>query len=92
MALLSCIRSAAFDTLDHDLLLTLLKETIGIDGNVLKWFTSYLTNRSQRITIDSIKSAIHLLLYGVPQGSVLGPILFCMYILYIGNIVLKHGF
>jgi hypothetical protein len=84
--------SAAFDTLDHDLLLTLLKETIGIDGNVLKWFTSYLTNRSQQITIDSIKSAIHLLLYGVPQGSVLGPILFCIYILHIGNIVRRHGF
>jgi len=84
--------SAAFDTLDHQHLTTFLQELIGIDGTALKWFISYLTNRTQRVTINGIKSALHYLLFGVPQGSVLGPILFCIYIMHIGKIIRKHGF
>jgi hypothetical protein len=84
--------SAAFDTLDHSHLSFFLRDLLGVDDVALQWFTSYLTNRSQRVTIEGLKSAIHYLLYGVPQGSVLGPILFCIYILSIGNIIRKHGF
>ena len=83
--------SAAFDTLDHNLLLAILNH-IGIDGHALKWFASYLTNRTQTVTMEGIKSAIHQLLYAVSQGSVLSHILFCIYILNIGSIVSKFGF
>ena len=54
--------------------------------------SSYHSSRTQWVTTDGIKSAIHHLLYGVPQSVVLGPILFCIYILHIGKIIRKHGF
>ena len=82
---------AAFDTLDHGILLQLLEESIGISGIALAWFKSYLTGRSQSVFIDGIMSAMIFLLFGVPQGSVLGPLLFCIYILTLGKIIRKHG-
>ena len=84
--------SAAFDTIDHTILLKLLTDILGVDGTALDWFRSYLTGRSQQVVINLVKSALHILLYGVPQGSVLGPILFCIYILAVGHIIRKHGF
>ena len=68
--------SAAFDTLDPDKLLLILKEEIGIDGIALQWFRSFLTGRTQRVKINGKYSESKRIYYGVPQGSVLGPILF----------------
>ena len=71
--------TAAFDTIDHDILLKRLEKTYGIKDTALKWFTSYVSNRSQTVLVDGILSNPATLSYGVPQGSVLGPILFTMY-------------
>ena len=68
--------SAAFDTIDHDLLLSRLTEWFGINGVVLQWVRSYLTSRSQLVKVNSVLSTPQLSLCGVPQGSVLGPLLF----------------
>lgn len=67
--------SAAFDTLDHDILLGRLENSLGLSGAALQWMNSYLRGRSQTIIIDGVKSHSADLQYGVPQGSVLGPIL-----------------
>ena len=72
--------SAAFDTVDHAKLLDILKNEIGIDGTALKWFESFLIGRTQTVKIGDEYSEILELLYGVAQGSVLGPPLFKIYI------------
>jgi hypothetical protein len=82
--------SAAFDTIDHKILLKRLSERCGIKGTALKWFTSYLTNRSQSVVIGSSHSKRKSLKYGVPQGSVLGPILFTIYTLPLGDIMKEN--
>ena len=71
--------SAAFDTIDHSILLQRLEITFGVSGIALEWFKSYLSNRHQAVVIRGKKSSDHLLKYGVPQGSVLGPVLFTLY-------------
>ena len=65
----------AFDTVDHDILLRKL-EKYGIRGSTLKLFESYLKNRYQFVKLGEAKSIISLIEFGVPQGSILGPILF----------------
>ena len=75
--------SAAFDTVNHKRLLNTL-HAIGITGKALGWFTSYLQNRSQTITISGKQSRSRQLECGVPQGSVLGPILFNVYTAALG--------
>ena len=70
--------SKAFDTLDHSILLTKLKY-YGIQDNELMWFSSYLTNRQQYVELDGISSDLKPLFTGVPQGSILGPQLFLIY-------------
>ena len=71
--------SAAFDTVDQNKLLKILQFEIGIKGSALSWFKSYLLNRTQKVRIGNVYSNEQVLDYGVPQGSVLGPILFNIY-------------
>jgi hypothetical protein len=82
--------SAAFDTIDHDFLLQRMS-TIGIGGSVLQWFKSYLAERTQSVCIDGVKSKKFSIKYGVPQGSVLGPLLFSVYILPLGDIIRRYN-
>ena len=70
--------SAAFDTIDHKILLARLENLYGISGTALSWFESYLTGRTQLVTIDNNSSKPFILCFGVPQGSVLGPVLFIL--------------
>ena len=83
--------SAAFDTIDHQKLLDLLDYSFGIRGGALRWFKSYLQDRTQTVQIGSSTSEPVTLKYGVPQGSVLEPILFTMYTTPLGNIIRNHN-
>ena len=83
--------SAAFDTLDHDILINRLAVTFGCSGLVLSWFKSYLSERTQSVTIDGSVSSRLALGFGVPQGSVLGPLLFTMYIYPLGHVIRPSG-
>ena len=71
--------SKAFDTVDHSILLEKL-QWYGIRGIPLAWFTDYLANRKQCVTYSGIKSSVSSITCGVPQGSILGPLLFLVYI------------
>jgi len=71
--------SVAFDTIDHSILLHRLSSWFGFDGTVITWHTSYLPSRSFVVFINSISSAQSPLRQGVPQGSVLGSLLFILY-------------
>ena len=73
--------SAAFDTIDHDNLFYILEKYVGIGGSALRLSWSYFSDRTQRVQIDGIMSDFASLLCGVPQGSVLGPMKFCLYLL-----------
>ncbi len=83
--------SAAFDTIDHQILIQRLNNLIGIKGTALKWFKSYLSDRSHFVYVNGESSPYTKVSYGVPQGSVLGPILFILYMLPLGNIIRKHN-
>ena len=84
--------SAAFDTVNHHLLLIKLSKKFGLSGTVLNWFKSYLGNRSFEVKIHHSKSSRCYLSIGVPQGSILGPILFILYTKELEYIARKHGF
>ena len=83
--------SAAFDTVDHQILLDRMSERFGIKGNALAWFASYLGDRTQFVSIDGRSSNPSKLICGVPQGSVLGPLLYLLYTSPLGDIMRKHN-
>ena len=82
--------SAAFDTVSHDVLLDRLHNDVGLRGNALNWFYSYLSQRSQRVSILGTLSNYFDLDCGVPQGSCLGPLLFVVYASKPFTIIKKH--
>ena len=90
VALILLDLSAAFDTVDHEILTTRLRTDFGLTSQVLKWIVSYLTNRSFSVNIRKEHSNRQWLNYGVPQGSLLGPILFILYTKDITKIANKH--
>ena len=82
--------SAAFDTIDHLTLISHLSSWYGISGTALDWFTSYLSNRCQQVKIhDYISEAVYIS-FGVPQGSVLGLILFNLYTATLSHAIAEH--
>ncbi len=82
---------AAFDTIDHNILLNRFENFVGISGSALAWFKSYFFDRHQFVAVNEEISYRSQEQYGVPQGSVLGPLLFTLYVLPLGNIIKKHG-
>ena len=83
--------SAAFGTIDHDTLFVILDKYIGITGSALQLLKSYFSDRSQRVLIDDVMSGVANIVCGVPQGSVLDPLKFCLYLLSFGAILKYHG-
>ena len=71
--------SVAFDTVDQAILLKRLDVSFGIRCNALNWFASYLSGKSQQVSVHGILASSFYLDFGVPQGSVLGPVLFLLY-------------
>ena len=82
--------SAAFDTINHQILLERLKSDFGIDGLAFSWLQSYLSNRTQYVKLGNHSSSPVEPLAGVPQGSVMGPLLFTTYTSPLSNTI--HGF
>ena len=82
--------SAAFDTIDHEILIARLN-SFGISSTALNWFASYLTERSQQVKIGESSSNDISLTCGVPQGSILGPLLYSIYTQPLSKCIDQHG-
>ena len=83
--------SAAFDTVDHQILLNRMSTDYGVGGTCQSWFASYLHHRQQSVVVGENTSDPAVCRFGVPQGSVLGPTLFSMYTSPINELVERHG-
>ena len=82
--------SAALDTIDHSTLRSCLLDWFGVGGSAIKWFSCYLTEHFQSVKIGSTLSDLQKLLFGVPHGSVLGPLLFSLYTSPLSTLFGKH--
>jgi hypothetical protein len=82
---------AAFDTIEHDILLERLRTVFGITGVALRWVETYLRERKQYVMAGGERSASLHCEYGVPQGSVLGPFLFSVYVSPIADVIQSYG-
>ncbi len=83
--------SAALHTIHHKIVFKRMGKRCGIKGNVLKFFKSYLTDCKQKVIINDNESTNRKLKYGVPQGSVLGTIMFNIYMAPLGELIRKYG-
>ena len=83
--------SAAFHTIDHSLLYDCLHDWFGLDDTVLLWIKSYLSNHKQKIKTDDSFCEVVILPFGVPQGSVLGPLLFTLYTSPLSQVISKFN-
>ena len=79
------------DTLDHAIQLRPLESTFGISGVALSWFESYLSDRTRSVVVDGLMSTPIPLVFGVPQGSVLGPVLFTLYSQPLSDVIACHS-
>ena len=83
--------TAAFDTIDHNILLSRLEHVFGLHGTALQWFSSYLSNRTQTVSINNLKSDPAPVPCGVPQSSVPGPVLFVLYTTPLSDVIERHS-
>ncbi len=83
--------STAFYTIDKSILLKRLENLVGIIGSALEWFKSYLFDWLQFVAVNEEVSYRSQVQYGVSRGSVLGPFLFMLYVLPLGDIIRDHG-
>ena len=83
--------SAAYDAIDHSILLSRMESVLGVKGSALQWFKSYLLGRKKRIKINDDFSENQEILWSVPQGSVLGALLFLIYIIPLAQLIRSYG-
>jgi hypothetical protein len=83
--------SAAFDTVTHNILFDRMEKEIGLKGSALTWLKSYFTGRTTSVCVNGVHSPNCSLDYGLPQGSIVGPLSFTVYTLPIGRIIQEHG-